>query len=820
MRTKPILISRTETCLPDTSIYLDIGRESSIKAVEDAYQKDRLLILATQTDPILDNPTLEYIRSMAVQSRVEEIQHNDDGSLRVFLTGIQRVEIIKPKGTTEIPAQIGWIPKPIIDETEGYSELSPLFAEPLKIVEKDIKKYLKTFPDTISDDLKRDILSPIDIDDFILGLNSLAMVVLNYKQRAEYLNANSLYEMSLVLIDAIYDSQRTEAQEAEVDTLINSTINNRLSKQQKEFYLREKLRAVKEELGQIASREDDADAIRNKINSNPYPKHIKERALSELGRYETAMTGQESGIIKTYMDWLLDLPYWQETKDSTDFKGVKQALDDSHYGIQKVKERILDFLAVRQKNPNGRSPILCLVGAPGVGKTTLAHSIADALGKKYIKMALGGVRDESEIRGHRKTYLGAMPGRIIQGMKKAGVVNPLFLLDEIDKMTSDQRGDPAAALLEVLDPEQNVRFNDNYLEEDYDLSKVMFVCTANYYDRIPYELLDRMEVIELSSYTANEKKEIAKTHLVKRVLENAGFKEGELSFTDDAIDELINYYTREAGVRELDRYLSSLASKVAKAQLLGEPVPTVIDAKEVNRLLGKRKFDLTLKDKEAIPGIVNGMAYTQAGGDLLPIEATFFKGKGDVIITGNLEQTMSESVKVALGYVKANAAHFHINPDVFGQIDIHVHAPAGGIPKDGPSAGVTLTTALISALTNIPVKTTISMTGEITLRGKVGIIGGVKEKVISAQRVGVNEIFIPIDDERFLDDIPHEIRDKVEFHLIEHYQQMYVLLFAPHFANKPADYIIPLEEELSYCTAVKETKAAKTSCKTTKKVTK
>ncbi len=800
MESKPILVSRTETCLPETGILLDIGRESSIAAVKAAMDDDSIIILATQKTPTTDNPTFDGIRDMGVMCHIKDVTKNDDGSLQLYLRGLYKVRIVKPKNSrAKVQGLVEYEDCSFKDDGNNLKELAALIKEPLEIVKKKVATYIEETTDYVYYDFMTYLKNPENIYSFYDSLNCLAMAVLNYKQRAEFLAKSEIYDMTLFLADVIYATQKDPEKDLEIERDITNTINNRLSKQQREFYLREKLRVVKEELGQIAARDDDADNLRQKIMSHPYPDHIKERALSELGRYETAMTGQESGIIKTYMDWLLDLPYWQATKDSTDFKGVKAALDASHYGIQKVKERILDFLAVRQKNPDGRSPILCLVGAPGVGKTTLAHSIADALGKKYIKMALGGVRDESEIRGHRKTYLGAMPGRIIQGMKKAGVINPLFLLDEIDKMTSDQRGDPASALLEVLDPEQNVRFNDNYIEEDYDLSKVMFVCTANYYDKIPYELLDRMEVIELSSYTANEKKEIAKTHLVKRVLENCGFKANELKFTDDAIDELINYYTREAGVRELDRYLSALASKVAKAQLLGEPAPTVIDAHQVNVLLGKRKFDLTLKDKEAIPGIVNGMAYTQAGGDLLPIEATFFKGKGDIVITGNLERTMSESVKVALGYVKANAVHFHINPDIFSEIDIHIHAPAGGIPKDGPSAGVTLTTALISALTNIPVKTTISMTGEITLRGKVGIIGGVKEKVISAQRAGVNEIFIPIDDERFLDDIPVEIRDKVEFHLIEHYQQMYDLLFASHFADKPAGYVIPLEEELSYC---------------------
>lgn len=435
---------------------------------------------------------------------------------------------------------------------------------------------------------------------------------------------------------------------------------------------------------------------------------------------------------------------------------------------------------MRTQNPKARGPIICLVGPPGVGKTSLAKSIAEALNKVYVKVSLGGVKDEAEIRGHRKTYLGAMPGRIIKGMKKAGVINPLFLLDEIDKMGSDHKGDPSSAMLEVLDPEQNSHFSDNYIEEEYDLSNVMFVATANYYNQIPYALIDRLEVIELSSYTANEKKEIAKTHLIKRVLDGANLTSKDVKFNDDAIDHIINYYTREAGVRELERIIQQIVRKYLVEKLTAKEKTKdakVITKEVVEEYLGKKKFDLTMKETHQIPGIVNGMAYTAAGGDLLPIEATYFKGKGNIVVTGNLEQTMKESVSVALGYVKANAKHFGINEDIFKDIDLHVHVPAGGIPKDGPSAGVTLTTAIISALTNIPVKTTISMTGEIMLRGKVGIIGGVKEKTISAYRAGVREIFLPIDDERFLEDVPEDIRKNIKFHLVSKYQEIYDEIF-------------------------------------------
>jgi ATP-dependent Lon protease len=446
--------------------------------------------------------------------------------------------------------------------------------------------------------------------------------------------------------------------------------------------------------------------------------------------------------------------------------------------LEKVKERIIEYLAVRSKTPNSKSPIICLVGPPGVGKSTLAKSIADALNKKFVKMSLGGVHDESEIRGHRKTYLGSMPGRIIKGMKNAEVVNPLFLLDELDKMTSDNlHGDPASALLEVLDPEQNMNFIDNYIEESYDLTKVMFVAIANYAEQIPEPLYDRLEIIELTSYTEREKLEIAKKYSIPKIFSQTSLTENELKFKDEAILYIINHYTKEAGVRELERLINKIARKFIVKQLHNKIKTQTIDIDAVREYLDKEIFEYNVREKENIPGIVNGMAYTSAGGDLLPIEVTYFDGKGNIIITGNLKETMKESASVALGHVKANVEKYGLKNFDFKKKDIHIHVPQGGIPKDGPSAGVTLTTAIISCLTNRSVPASIAMTGEITLRGKVLIIGGIKEKVISAFRGGVNEIFIPKSDERFLKDVPPEVRNKIKFHLVENYNEIYNEIF-------------------------------------------
>jgi ATP-dependent Lon protease len=458
---------------------------------------------------------------------------------------------------------------------------------------------------------------------------------------------------------------------------------------------------------------------------------------------------------------------------------VQKILDDSHFGLEKIKERIVEYLAILARNPKGKSPILCLVGPPGVGKTSLAKSIAVALNKKFIKVALGGVHDESEIRGHRRTYLGSMPGRIIKGIRQAGVINPIILLDEIDKMSNDgQHGDPGNALLEVLDPEQNTMFNDNYIEENYDLSNVLFIATANYIEQIPEPLHDRLEIIELTTYTELEKLSIAKNYLTKRIEEYTAITTKQLHFTDDGIKFIINHYTREAGVRELERQMNKIARKFAIKLQADEKLVLKVTTDVVREYLGKIIYEYNVKDKIALPGIVNGMAYTSAGGDLLPLEVTYFDGKGDITITGNLKETMKESAQVALGYVRTNAVGFGISKDFdFSKINIHIHVPNGGVPNDGPSAGVALTTALISSLTKRPVSTHIAMTGEIMLRGKVGIIGGVREKVISAFRAGVNEIFLPKDDERYLDDVPKEIKKEITFHLVENYLEIYNLVF-------------------------------------------
>ncbi len=554
----------------------------------------------------------------------------------------------------------------------------------------------------------------------------------------------------------------------QIENEINMAVKKNIDENQKEYYLREKMRAIQEELGDKAKKESEIDELKERILAKKMPPQIEEKALYELSRYQTlpASSG-ESGVIRTYLDFLLDLPWNEVSEDEIDIKKAEQALDSTHYGLEKVKERIIEYLAVKILTGKNPQTILCLVGPPGVGKTSLAQSIAKALGRNFVKQSLGGVKDESEIRGHRRTYLGALPGRILQGMKKAKVVNPVFLLDEVDKLGFDYKGDPSAALLEVLDPEQNANFSDHYLEEPYDLSQVLFIATANYLGNIPAPLRDRMEIIELSSYTDIEKWHIAREHLIRKQLEAHGLQEDSFEVEDDAIFEMIRSHTREAGVRQLDRLFGTLIRKAIKMILGDKKEKVVITKDNLIDFLGTPRFRDTQAEKHDLVGVVTGLAYTQFGGDTLPVEVTYYKGNGNFVLTGKLGDVMKESAQAALSYVKSNASRLGIDINVFHENDIHIHVPEGAVPKDGPSAGVTITTAIVSALTNKKVDHHIGMTGEITLRGRVLPIGGLKEKSIAAHRSGLTTIMIPIDNERDLEDVPEDVKKNLEIIPVE-----------------------------------------------------
>lgn len=766
-KTTNLLITRGIIAFPKTKILVDVGRDKSINAVLDSIKKESNIIVVSQKNPSIDNPGKNDIFKVGTLCSLKIEETYEDGSYRLSLTGIKRVKINKFVDSTDlfkveyselvennkmnsnIESQIN----DLIENYEDYIFEYPLFEK----TEKQNKKV-----SALSKEAKTRLIEWIPIVlNFSLEVKQAFLEELNLGQR-----------VNLILASTI-DEEETKR----IDSLISKKISNNLSKQQKEFYLRERVRAIKEELGDITSKEDDADFIREKIRNNPYPEHIKKRILSELNKMESASNSNEYSITKSYVDWLMQLPYWQKTTDINSLAEVEKVLNDNHYGLEKVKERIIEYLAVRMKSPNTKGSIICLVGPPGVGKTSLAQSIAQALKKKFVKASLGGLRDESELKGHRKTYIGAMPGRIIKAMSKAEVINPVFLLDEIDKLANDHRGDPASALLDILDPEQNSKFSDNYIEEDYDLSNVLFIATANYEENIPGPLHDRLEIIRLSSYTENEKLSIAKNYLVKKILSESGIKKDELKFTNEGLSYIIKRYTREAGVREVERLIRQIARKFIVRQQKENLKSETIGVDEVKFYLKKEIYDYTMKDKDSIPGVVNGMAYTSAGGDLLPIEVTFSKGKGKIVITGNLKETMKESANVALGYVKANAEKFEIDPEIFGNIDLHIHVPSGGIPKDGPSAGIALTTAILSAIKNKKIPSNVAMTGEITLRGRVLIIGGVKEKTISAYRGGADNIFMPKEDERYLEDVPEEVRSKIKITLVDTYDDVYNSLF-------------------------------------------
>ena len=579
-------------------------------------------------------------------------------------------------------------------------------------------------------------------------------------------------------LEMILEDIEREKQIVEIENKINKDVKKSIDDSQKEYYLREKMKAIQNELGDKARQEEDVETLRKAIEEAHLPDGVYKKAKEELQKYaNTNNQMAEAGVIRTYLDWIINLPWYKASKDNDDLNDVAKKLDSNHYGLEKVKDRIIEYLAVKMMTGHNPSTILCFAGPPGVGKTSLARSISEALGRKFVKQSLGGVRDESEIRGHRRTYIGALPGRILKGMKDAGTVNPVFLLDEIDKMTADYRGDPAAAMLEVLDPEQNKFFSDNYLEEPYDLSQVMFITTANDLSNIPAPLRDRMEIIELSSYTEIEKFNIGFKHLLPRNLEEHGLKAEQLSITDAAMYAIIQNYTREAGVRELNRMIASICRKTVRKVLMEHVEHVEVTVDNLTDFLGKIRFTNNKNRECNQVGVVTGLAYTTFGGDTLDIEVTTYPGKGGLVLTGKLGDVMKESAQAAFSYVKSHAKDYQISQETLEKNDIHIHVPEGAVPKDGPSAGVTLTTALVSALSNRPVDSHIGMTGEITLRGSVLPIGGLREKSIAAHRSGLKKIYIPEENERDIEDIPQEVRDTLEIVPVKHVSEILNTIF-------------------------------------------
>lgn len=755
----PLVCTRGVIVFPGQDVMVEVGRKISINAVNESSEKyDSMVFVVCQNDIMVDNPTQKDMYEVGTLSKIKVIRKKE-GFLRVTFTGMQRANLVNVEKTGDL----------MMADIEILHDVQGDQTEEMALIKKIINEFEKV--SNLSSAFPADVLHQ-----FSQGVSAVTLTdqfgqyfMMDQETKQKLLETLDVNERMLQIIAELEKQQRFN----ELESSINNKVREKIDDSQKEYYLREKLKTIKEELGDITNMTDDATKLRETIENNPYPQHVKDKALEELQRYEMLPPGSgEASVERSYLDWLLKVPWWQETKDCEDLKKVREVLDEDHYGLEKVKDRIMEYLAVKQMTGTLNAPIICLVGPPGVGKTSLAKSIARALDRKFVKMSLGGVKDEAEIRGHRRTYLGALPGRVIQGMDRAGVINPVFLIDEIDKMGADYKGDPSDALLEVLDPEQNSVFSDHYLEEPYDLSKVMFIATANYLENIPAPLRDRLEIIELPSYTEIDKVQIAKDHLIPKQIKANGLKPSQFHLKDKEILYLIRHYTREAGVRQLERVIASLCRKTVLEILRDGKKSMTMTEKNIKKMLGKELFEYGNKEKKNQVGCVTGLAYTEFGGDVLQIEVNYFEGKGNLVITGQLGDVMKESAEIALDYVKAHAKELHIDTKFFDKHDIHIHVPEGAVPKDGPSAGVTLTTAIVSALTNTPVHNDLAMTGEVTLRGNVLPIGGLREKSLAANRVGIHKILIPKDNMRDLDDVPEVVKKSIDFVPMENVSQV------------------------------------------------
>lgn len=722
---------------------------------------DNLMLIVNPIDEGVKDIT--SLPRYGVLGRLKLKMNVPNGKTRLVIEGLDRVEISSYVADGNY-FRASYQEIEITEDEEAQSYF--------KIIVKSIENYVMKAPY-----MGNAIISQLGGVDTLSDLCDLVVSYLpiNYNLKKKYITTIDPIARAKFLIE----DMSKDLKFIELEQKIEAEVEKELNETQKEYFLREKIKLMQKELGEGNNKDAEVEVFGKKISKLKCSSKIKDKIKRELSRYDNLNSNSpELGMIREYLDWMINLPWGIYTKDTNDLYRVKEILDSSHYALEEVKDRVLEYLAVKQNTNNLRSPILCLVGPPGVGKTSLALSVAKSLNRKSAKISVGGINDEAEIVGHRRTYIGAYPGRIIQGIRKAGTANPVFIIDEIDKMTKDFKGDPASSLLEVLDPEQNSKFSDHYIEEEFDLSKVMFIATANYIEQIPYELRDRLEIIEISSYTEYEKLDIAKNHLIPKQMEEHGLTSLQVQINDATILMLIRNYTKEAGVRELERVIASLFRKIVKKLLLDDNIAFYdIDEKMVETLLGKKKYTYMDQVAESEVGVVNGMAYTVFGGDILPIEATLFKGKGELVLTGSLGEVMQESCRIALNYIKSNMKEIGITSKVLEENDIHIHVPEGAVNKDGPSAGVAVTTTLISLLLNKAVDKSIAMTGEITLRGRVLPIGGLKEKVIGAHRAGIKKVFIPYENEKDLDEIPEEIKNDIKFILVKNYKQIFKELF-------------------------------------------
>ncbi|HLW27307.1 MAG TPA: endopeptidase La [Kiloniellales bacterium] len=744
----PVLPLRDIVVFPHMIVPLFVGREKSVQALEDVMKHDKQILLVTQKDAAQDDPAPGDIYNIGTVGTVLQLLKLPDGTVKVLVEGGQRARIT---GFTDREEFFEADAELLDEETGDEQELDALARTAVSQFEQYIKLNKKIPPEVLVSINQIEV--PGKLADTIASHLSLKI-----PEKQELLETASISER----LEKVYGFMEAEIGVLQVEKRIRNRVKRQMEKTQREYYLNEQLKAIQKELGEGEDGKDELAELEERIRKTRLSKEAKEKAQAELKKLRNmSPMSAEATVVRNYLDWLVSIPWKKPTRSKIDLKKAEEILNRDHYGLEKVKERILEYLAVQQRMKKVKGPILCLVGPPGVGKTSLGKSMASSTGRNFVRMSLGGVRDEAEIRGHRRTYIGSMPGKIIQGMKRAKSSNPLFLLDEIDKLGADWRGDPSSALLEVLDPEQNDSFNDHYLEVDYDLSDVMFVTTANTL-RMPQPLLDRMEVIRIPGYTEEEKIQIARRHLLPKQFEAHGMKEEEWSITDEALRDLIRYYTREAGVRNLERELAGLIRKAVKEIALGDSSTVTVTPENLDKYAGVRRYRYGQADQEDQVGVVTGLAWTEVGGELLQIEAITLRGKGKAVTTGKLGDVMKESIQAAESYVKARATEFGVKPTVFEKRDIHVHVPEGATPKDGPSAGIAMVTAIVSVLTGIPVRHDVAMTGEVTLRGRVLPIGGLKEKLLAAVRAGIKTVIIPEENEKDLAEVPDSVKNNLE----------------------------------------------------------
>lgn len=763
----PVLILKNIILFPFSEIRLELEnmKDKELISLAESYYNKHILIIHPndEMEDNIDKTSFPRIGIIGYISMKLDLPNN---KTRIIIKGLKRVKVL---------SYVNEVDKVKVSRFEEIKTKKLLPIEQMAYTRSLIKQmeyYIERTPG-----VSNSILSQI------LGVNNISKVTdilavfmpFEYERKLEYLNEVEPTSRVMMLLDDI----NKEIALVNLEQEIEAKVSYELDKSQKEYILTEKIKAIKEELGESYDKDHEANLLREKLQDTKFPEHVKERLETEIKRYESlSPMSSEIGMVKTYIDTVLSLPWNTYTEDNLDLEKAKEALDKTHYGLKDVKERILEYLALNKLTKGVNNPIICFVGPPGVGKTTFAKSIANATGKKYTKISVGGVNDEAEIVGHRRAYIGSSPGKIIEGMRKAGSSNPVFVIDEIDKMTKDLRGDPASSLLEVLDKEQNKYFADHYLEEEYDLSKVMFILTANYLDQIPYELADRLEIIEIASYTEDEKFNICKNYIIPNNIESHGLKKENITFTEDAILKIIRNYTKEAGVRELERMVCLILRKVAKEIVMGSSNElNIIDKFKVVEYLGSEKYLLKENDDREQVGVVNAMSYTIVGGDILKIEVNYFKGNGNIIMTGFLGDVFRESAQLALSYIKSNATKFKIDYKLLEENDIHVHVPYGAVKKDGPSAGIAITTAIISALTGIKVKNNISMTGEITLRGEVLPVGGLKEKIIGARKALIKTIYLPLENKNEVLELEKELNSNLKYIFVKEYEEIYKKIF-------------------------------------------